>query len=65
MELAFLSNIYWQRSVFIITFQVSLLDAEIPVVLDECNTPWPQWQKQLISRLNRSGRGVAAGSITH
>jgi len=68
MELAFLSIIYWQRSVFIIIFQVSLpwyrtfckiLYSTIPAVLGKCNTPWPQqWQKQVRSRWNKFGRGV-------
>lgn len=66
MELAFLSNIYWQRSVFIIIFQVSLPwcrtfcripYSKISAVLGEHSTPWVQQsQEQLIPRLNASGR---------
>lgn len=60
MELAFLSNIYWQRSVFIIIFQVSLGGCRT-----FCRVPYPkisavlgeqQSQEQMMSRLNTFGR---------
>lgn len=70
MELAFLSNIYWQRSVFIIIFQVSfpwcktfyrIPYSKISALLGEHNTPCAQQsQEQMMSRLNTFGRVLSS-----